>query len=86
MGQAFDENNEILAEAFGELKKEVFDELMEKAPEADKIVIKTIKNKNKDLKNRLSLYSVRGEQIFIDSLNRILELEEELKNVKMRNK
>ena len=43
MGQAFNLDDKVLAEAWGKTKKEVFDQLMQKAPDADKILIQKLK-------------------------------------------
>lgn len=79
MGQALDKDNEVLGEAFGKFKKEIFDELNVKFPDAEKILIQKIHDKNEHLKTRLKDYSKSGEQIFIDCLNRIEELERQIK-------
>lgn len=75
MGQALDRDNNVLGEAFAKLKKEVFDELDTKFPDAERILIEKINNENEHLKRRLRDYSRSGEQIFIDCLKRIEDLE-----------
>lgn len=42
MGQAFNEHGRVIAEAFGKTKKEVFDKLIEAAPNAAEIKVKTL--------------------------------------------
>jgi hypothetical protein len=42
MGQAFDRDGNVLGDAFGETKREVFDKLMEAHPSAEEIRIKTL--------------------------------------------
>jgi hypothetical protein len=42
MGQAFDQSGRVLAEAFGDTKKEVLDKLEAAAPNAHEIRIKTL--------------------------------------------
>lgn len=43
MGQAFDESGNVLGEAFGETKREVFEKLQEAHPTAEEIRIKTLR-------------------------------------------
>ncbi len=45
MGQALDRDGNVLGEAFGETKREVFDKLMERHPDLDEIRIKTLREK-----------------------------------------
>jgi len=45
MGQAFDRDGNVLGEAFGETKREVFDKLIAEHPDADEIRIKSMKDK-----------------------------------------
>jgi hypothetical protein len=75
MGQARDEEGLVLGEAFGELRREVFEGLLDKHSNAFEFRIKTIIDKNENLKQRLRDYSKSGEQIYIDALKRIEELE-----------
>ena len=42
MGQAFDRDNNVLGEAFGETKREVFDKLISEFKDADRIEIKSM--------------------------------------------
>lgn len=42
MGQAFDRDNNVLGEAFGDTKREVFDKLNERFKEADRIEIRSL--------------------------------------------
>lgn len=42
MGQAFDRNGNVLGEAFGDTKREVFDKLNEQFKQADEIRVKTL--------------------------------------------
>lgn len=42
MGQAFDEKGNVLGEAYGETKREVFDKLSEAHPDAAEMRIKTM--------------------------------------------
>ena len=42
MGQAFDRDNNVLGEAFGETKREVFDKLMHEHQNADRIEIRSM--------------------------------------------
>jgi len=41
MGQAFDRDNAVLGEAEGQTKREVFEKLIDKFPDADRIEIKS---------------------------------------------
>jgi hypothetical protein len=45
MGQAFDRDGAVLGEAEGATKREVFDKLSERYPEAEEIHIKTLREK-----------------------------------------
>ena len=42
MGQAFDRDNNVLGETFGETKQEVFDKLISEHPDADRIEIRSL--------------------------------------------
>ena len=57
MGQAFSEDGKVIAEAFGQTKKEVFEKLSEQAPDAAEIRIKTIKDK------MAALQQAKGEML-----------------------
>ena len=52
MGQAFDEAGKLLAEAFGKTKREVFDKLMEKAPDAAEVRIKRLTDEIERLQSK----------------------------------
>lgn len=45
MGQAFDRNGNVLGEAEGDTKREVFEELSRKHPDAEAILIRTLREK-----------------------------------------
>ena len=75
MGQALDKDGNILGEAFGNTRQEVFDKLVDKHADALELRIRTFTDRNEDLKKRLRDYSMSGEQIFIDALKRIEDLE-----------
>jgi hypothetical protein len=47
MGQAFDREGNVLSEAFGDTKREVFDKLIKDSPEAEEIRIKSYFDKKK---------------------------------------
>ena len=48
MGQAFDEKGNVLGEAYGETKREVFDKLIEAHPNAAEMRIKSIVEKEQE--------------------------------------
>ena len=52
IGQAYDEHGNTLAEAFGNTKREVFDKLMEQAPDASEDRIKYLEGEIERLQNR----------------------------------
>ncbi len=45
MGQAFDRDGNVVGEAFGDTKREVFDKLINLHPEADELRIKSVRDK-----------------------------------------
>ena len=45
MGQAFDESGHVLGDFYGDSKREVFDELMKRHPEANELRIKSMKER-----------------------------------------
>jgi len=52
MGQAFDSAGNVVAEAFGQTKKEVFDKLIGQAPDAAEVRITLLQNKIEEIQRR----------------------------------
>ena len=69
MGQAFNKEGSVLAEAFGDTKREVFDQLITEAPDAHEIRIKNL---------RESIPMFNTEQAFHVLDDRITELDHKL--------
>lgn len=65
MGQAFDEQGHILAEAFGETKEEVFKKLMKEQKDATEFRIREMHSKesvNADLEKRFTYHAPKPGQ------------------------
>lgn len=57
MGQAFDRDNNVIAEATGETKQQVLDELLQKAPDAERVEIHTMRQSRSILERARSTES-----------------------------
>lgn len=66
MGQAFDRDGNVLGEAFGDTKREVFDKLNEQFKQANEIRIKTLSDGPRDATTAVRAAD-RMEQFFVYS-------------------